>query len=165
MHILFDCDPSACSACTACAVACMDQNDVDVFQGESPLRRIISYEPKEGGFLSYSISCMHCPDAACVRACPTGCLYKDSQTGLTLYHQEKCIGCHSCAAACSYGAPSFRKDGKMFKCDGCVGRLKAGLKPACVHACPSLALTCTLASDEKTPALFRTYPPLYQKSP
>ncbi len=44
-------------------------------------------------------------------ACPVGCIYKDAETGLTLYHTDNCIGCHSCAMACPYGAPTFRPTG------------------------------------------------------
>ena len=31
-------------------------------------------------------------------------------------------------------------DGKMRKCDACIGRQKAGMKPACVKICPTGAL-------------------------
>ena len=42
--------------------------------------------------------------------------------------------------ACPFGAPSFRADGKMQKCDGCYARIKMGMQPACVHNCPTEAL-------------------------
>ena len=45
--------------------------------------------------------------------------------------------------ACPFGAPRYRRsDGKMVKCDGCNERVKNGLQPACVRACPFEALTC-----------------------
>ena len=78
---------------------------------------------------------MHCQNAPCVTACPSGVLYKDKETGLTLYDNTNCIGCHSCAMACPFGAPTFGEDDKMTKCDGCYDRIKAGLQPACVSAC------------------------------
>ena len=34
-------DPEKCSACGACAVACMDQNDTDVEAGELPLEELL----------------------------------------------------------------------------------------------------------------------------
>ena len=60
---------------------------------------------------------------------------------------DSCIGCHSCAMACPFGAPSFNAEGKMEKCDGCVERLRRGMIPACVRVCPSGALTCRPASE------------------
>lgn len=146
MKILFDIDLDKCSACSSCAIACMDQNDVNVSGGQKPLRKIISYETREGAPVSASVSCMHCIDAPCVIACPSNCLCKDPETNLTLADTDNCIGCHSCSMACPYGAPSFYM-GIMTKCDGCVARIRAGLVPACVHSCPTGALTWRWAQD------------------
>lgn len=127
-------------------VACMDQNDIDVEHGEECYRR--TYEPefetKDGLSCGYfSMACMHCEDAPCIAACPSGCLKKDEETGFTIIDNTNCIGCKSCAMACPFGAPRYRRsDGKMVKCDGCNTRVKNGLKPACVLACPFGALNC-----------------------
>ena len=60
-----------------------------------------------------------------------------------VYDNTNCIGCKSCAMACPFGAPRYRKsDGKMVKCDGCNIRVKNGLEPACVKSCTFGALTC-----------------------
>ena len=162
MRILFDFDADKCSACGACAIACMDQNNVDVEAGQQPYRKV--YRCDEGDHSVYmSIACLHCPDAPCVTACPVHCLYKDGETGLTLYNTTRCVGCHSCAMACPYGAPSFRPTGekrpreKMEKCDGCHLRIAAGLAPACVHACPTGALTWRWAEDNETASLSQLY--------
>ena len=152
MKILFEFDEKKCSACGACAIACMDQNDVDIQGGQQPYRRVYQYE-SGGEFVSVSIACLHCPEAPCVDACPAGCLYKDENTGLTRYDNQNCIGCHSCSVACPYGAPSFRppererKRDRMEKCHGCLARIEAGLQPACVHACPTGALTWRWTED------------------
>jgi len=84
-----------------------------------------------------------------VAACPSGCLYKDEETGLTLFNTQYCIGCHSCSMACPFGAPTFGPDGKMKKCDGCINRIKAGLEPACVRGCTFGALM--LVDDNNNP--------------
>ena len=132
--------PEKCSACGACALACMDQNDTDVQQGERPFRHTFTLEGDKGDLHFYSVSCMHCADAPCVMGCPCGCRGKDPDTGFTLYDTTNCIGCHSCAMACPYGVPTFGPDGKMRKCDACMERQKAGLVPACVKVCPTGAL-------------------------
>lgn len=131
-----------CSACGACAVACMDQNDLDVTEGASAFRIVRDLEGADGGYEYYSIACFHCEDAPCISACPCNCLKKDEETGFTVYDNENCIGCHSCAMACPYGAPCYGKDGKMIKCGGCAVRVKNGIEPACVANCPTGALRC-----------------------
>lgn len=146
MRVVFDLDMEKCVACGACAIACMDQNDIWPNKGDEPFRRVgiinplPGYENSKLTFLS--IGCMHCANAPCIQACPLGCLFKDEHN-LTVYDTTYCIGCHSCAMACPYGAPTYRKDnGKMQKCTGCVERLEAGMVPACVRVCPTGALTC-----------------------
>lgn len=162
MKLLPTFDKDKCSACGACAIACMDQNDIDVENGQQPYRKVYQYESRGGEMVCMSVACRHCADAPCVKVCPAGCLYKDGKTGLTLYNNENCIGCHSCAIACPYGAPSFRpytdrehihsrmqerKRVRMEKCDGCVERVTVGLLPACVHTCPTGALTACCGED------------------
>lgn len=133
-------DSQKCSACGACALACMDQNDIDIPKGEQPFRHTFALEHAEQPIGYYSVSCMHCVDAPCVMGCPSGCLTKDADTGFTLYDTTFCIGCHSCAMACPFGVPAFGTDGKMRKCDACIERQHAGLAPACVKVCPTDAL-------------------------
>lgn len=131
-------DASRCSACGACAVACMDQNDQN-----TPLRRCETREQGLGGDVKMrylSIGCLHCENAPCVAACPMGCLARDEATGFVLCDNASCVGCRRCEKACPVGAPTFGPDGKMRKCDGCVERVRAGLLPACVRACPFDAL-------------------------
>jgi len=162
MKIVFNLDVSKCSACGACAVACMDQNDIDTKNGQAPFRIVFDYEESMNGQIQYtyaSMACMHCSDAPCIKGCPSGCISKDEDTGLTVYDNANCIGCRSCALACPYGAPSFGADGKMLKCDGCVERVKRGMEPACTRVCPVGALTFHIAeSDDSEPESVKVYP-------
>lgn len=142
MALHFELDMEKCSACGACAIACMDQNDISIEDHERPFRCVFQREKDTAQVAPeyFSVACMHCEDAPCVNACPVGCLYKDPETNLTLFDTTNCIGCHSCAMACPFGAPAFNKNGKMQKCDGCIERIRHGMMPACVRACPNGAL-------------------------
>ena len=138
-----DLDVSKCISCSACVVACMDQNDIDLPRGQKPFRNVFDMEGKGDKGTTYShlsLACMHCTDAPCIIACPSACIRKDPETHLTVFDTTNCIGCHSCAMACPYGVPAFGQDGKMIKCDGCYVRVQNGMKPACVRACPTQAL-------------------------
>ena len=137
MKMIFDLDMDRCCACGACAVACMDQNDIEITE-EPPLLKVFAMEGTNG-HAYISMACMHCEDAPCIVACPVGCLSKDER-GLTVYDSTSCIGCHSCAMACPFGAPTYNRFGKMQKCDGCAERLSHGLEPACVRTCSLGAL-------------------------
>ena len=155
MKLKLELDLSKCCACGACAIACMDQNDIDLSTGVRPYRVVFRQEDfRKGDIAYYSMSCMHCDNAPCVTACPSGCLYKDEETGLTLYDNTRCIGCHSCAMACPFGAPTFGPDNKMRKCDGCINRIRAGLKPACVKGCTFDALQLVDVDENPVPCAY-----------
>lgn len=151
MKYLLVLDESKCVACGACAVACMDQRDIEPDQGQTPLRSCFVVEEETPGLprcTFLSVGCMHCQQAPCITACPTGCIAKDVETGFTVADTTNCIGCHSCAMACPFGHPTFSPvTGKMVKCDGCVERVKAGMKPACVKVCPFGALQLVREED------------------
>ncbi|QKF83259.1 DMSO/selenate family reductase complex B subunit [Halarcobacter ebronensis] len=143
-------DQTRCVGCRTCQLACKDYKQSSI--GIS-FRRVVEYEggkwfQKQSGafeqtnvFTYYtSLSCNHCDDPACTKACPTGAMHKDSY-GIVSVDADKCIGCKSCAMACPYGAPQFDEEsGHMTKCNGCSERLDEGLDPICVEACPFRAL-------------------------
>jgi anaerobic dimethyl sulfoxide reductase subunit B (iron-sulfur subunit) len=119
-------------------------------------RRVFATEygdiPPNVDVLNLSISCNHCEDPACVKACPTRCIYKDNEYGIVLIDKSKtCISCQRCRQACPWDSPQYYDDVKkyapndparprMTKCDLCIDRIKEGLKPACVASCPMRAL-------------------------
>ncbi len=143
-------DTASCSGCKTCQVACKDKNDL-----VTGLRWRRVYEVSGGGWeqkpeggwkhnlstYNLSISCNHCEDPDCVKACPTKALYKDDENGLVLIDQEKCVGCRYCEWACPYGALQFNSEsGTMTKCDFCKDYLEVGNIPSCVSSCPMRAL-------------------------
>ena len=139
-------DSSACIDCKACTVACKVENGVPtgywrnwVKQGthnfyDRKSKRISTRMHFQPG------NCMHCSNATCVQACPTGATFKDAQNGVVKINKALCIGCGSCIPACPYGARYRHPDKKKVdKCDFCEDRRAAGLLPACVITCPTKA--------------------------
>ena len=110
----FQYNMNTCLACGSCQLACKNVHELKT--GEF-YRRVDIID----GF-PYSGSCNHCSEAACVRACPTGAMYK-AEDGTTRHDDGKCIGCGSCMWNCPYGAVSFSKTkGVTQKCDSCFER-------------------------------------------
>jgi DMSO reductase iron-sulfur subunit len=141
MQLGFSFDVTRCSGCMACIVACLDEKDLP---GEDLTFRHVTHLEKgaypSAGISFLSISCLHCGDAPCVMACPTGALRKRSEDGIVYVDGDLCVGCHSCSLACPFGAPQFPDGKKMGKCDLCLHRVVRGLEPACVRVCPTRAL-------------------------
>lgn len=134
MRIRFD--PQKCTGCQACQMACMDQNDIRPENNESPLRYVVLQE-REQTIAYRCVGCIHC--GKCMDACPVQAMERD-ELGVIQLHGEKCVGCGSCVEVCPLHVITIQ-DGKALKCDGCADRIQAGLLPACVHTCPTGALT------------------------
>lgn len=144
-------DREKCVGCYSCIVACKLEHNLPPHPVHPPLG-----DPKEPELIRVyqvgpwirddevhqyfqPISCLHCLDAPCIRACPRSAIYEDIETGITLVNEEECIGCKSCLCVCPYGAPQFY-DGKLILCDLCIGRLGEGRHTACEAACPARAI-------------------------
>ena len=84
------------------------------------------------------VQCQQCTHARCVEVCPTGASYRDSESGIVLVDESKCIGCQYCLYACPYGVRTFSEaDGVARKCTLCQHLTANGAaEPACVHNCP-----------------------------
>lgn len=137
MNIGFD--KEKCSACGACAVACMDEHDIDLAAGERPFRRVWT-EETETAVVYHSDGCLHCRAAACMEVCPTEAILRDRDTGFVYIEQDYCLGCGKCRRICPQGAIAMSRERRAQKCDGCRGRVKQGLLPVCVSICPYGAL-------------------------
>lgn len=133
-------DPGRCVCCYACVIACQDLH-YDVDEEGPALRRAVRQETETGEIRCISIGCMHCGNAPCLSACPTGAIWRDGDTGLVQVDQSRCVGCRSCFEACPFQVPQFTTNSKMVKCDGCLERIRAGRLPVCVQTCPSGALS------------------------
>lgn len=140
-QLAFSFDFKRCTGCMACVVACQDQKH-ELEEESVSLRSVAEFEkgPFPARVACLSIACMHCGDAPCLMACPTGALARHYKNGIVYVNPDLCIGCRSCALACPFGAPRFTSEGKMVKCDLCHVRVENGLDPACVHTCTTGAL-------------------------
>jgi anaerobic dimethyl sulfoxide reductase subunit B len=141
-------DQSACSGCKACQAACKDRHGLPLgvlwrrvyeIAGGSWSREREAWVPDVFAF-NLSMACNHCAEPICAEVCPTGAI-RQRADGLVLLDGAKCVGCRYCAWACPYGAPQYdERAGRMSKCSFCAEDLDAGLRPACVKACPMRAL-------------------------
>jgi dimethyl sulfoxide reductase iron-sulfur subunit len=161
-------DLDRCVGCWTCSVACKQENDVPV--GLYLLRVLTvggdGIDVPAGTFpevtLAYqSTNCFHCDNPPCVKACPVGATVKDAN-GIVSVDYDRCIGCRYCMVACPYdnrvfnwrtpvqdpppnvapvGQVAARPKGVVEKCTFCTHRVKEGLNPRCVIACPVGART------------------------
>lgn len=137
-------DQSRCIGCNTCTIACMQWHDIP--PGSVKLMRVYQWE--KGTFPNtrihiLPIMCYHCENPVCIKACPSGAIYKEAKYGAVLIDADKCQGTRKCWKACPYGAPQFDGDElgrKMSKCNMCIERLEQGLKPLCVLSCSMRAL-------------------------
>ena len=119
-------DIANCIGCRACQVACKQWNEKDGeatelddqlgFQNPATLSAktltLIAFHEMEnpakpGGVESAFVMqrCLHCLEPACVSACPTTALYRQSD-GPVSYNVDDCIGCRYCQLACPWDVPT-----------------------------------------------------------
>ena len=140
MAVGFYVDMHRCTGCRACQVACKDKNrlDVGIVYREAHAYSVGSYPDVK--CFSYSQSCNHCDDPACLKNCPVGAIYK-APDGTVIQDPNMCIGCRMCVMSCPYGHPKYNSETHVSgKCDGCYAIREAGGNPACVAGCPNRAL-------------------------
>jgi formate dehydrogenase iron-sulfur subunit len=178
-------DIANCIGCRACQVACKQWNERDGeptelgyemgFQNPAALSAqtltLIKFHEmanpeKPGGVEAAYVMqrCLHCLEPACVSACPTTALHRQSD-GPVSYEVDDCIGCRYCMLACPWDVPTAdwnSRAPKISKCTHCADRAPqpppvafngqplsdAAARqfantmaiPACVKACPADAL-------------------------
>lgn len=143
LYVRFNFHSELCVGCGACVTACADEHDAFPLTDQA-LRRLYRTERTvrgAGRTTWYSLACLHCDGRACMRACPKGCFSADEATGTVQLDSTACVGCGACAGACPFQGVVLTEQGRAAKCDGCLERLRMGLPPRCVAACPRQAIT------------------------
>jgi len=164
-------DTSRCIGCCACMRACRAENDVpesyfrtwverfrvkadgevdiDVAAGDHVFKEVEQEHVAKAFFVPKL--CNHCERSVCIQVCPVGATY-NTPDGVVLVDYTRCIGCGYCVQACPYGSRFINPEIHMAdKCTLCYHRIKKGLKPACVQACPKQARIFGDLNDPEDP--------------
>ena len=165
-------DLSRCVGCRSCEAACNREqklpapekpfNDFSVFDeihhgqkrrtDETRYTIVNRYDiPGREHPLFRKIQCNHCLEPACLTSCFVNA-YTKTPEGAVIYDSSVCVGCRTCMVACPFYIPTFRYSSafhpRIMKCVFCYDtRLRKGLPPACVEACPQEALTFGRRTD------------------
>lgn len=154
-------DLTICDGCGECTVACQTEHghpENPNPEGLTPenflyIQSVTVDTPSGSQEVFIPRKCMHCDDPACARLCPFSVNHKHPE-GPVVIDEDYCLGGQKCKAVCPWHIPQLKKGigfykkleplpfgaGVMYKCDGCIDRVKAGQAPACVSACPKGAI-------------------------
>ena len=124
-----------CAGCRMCEITCTLAHEGKV---QPTLARNIVHKDIQAGDVTHVLYCQQCDDPRCLKACPTGALHVDPDTGARVIDQDVCVGCQSCLNACIFAAGGQGESrikynpetNTCFKCDLCGG------EPKCVQYCP-----------------------------
>ena len=132
-----------CQGCLTCSLACMAEHnpagksvyDVNLSGLDNTIHNNIM--PDAAGN-PVPVFCRHCDDPDCVRACMSGAMTRDPETGRVSYDEKQCASCYMCVMSCRFGVLKTDLATRKIiqKCDYCGDRNT----PRCVEECPSGAL-------------------------
>ncbi len=125
-------DHESCWGCRTCEVACKQENRDPV---GVRLLKVLEEGPRMGKerpkFTFFVSVCRHCLEPACLPVCPEEAIFQ-TEDGIVVLEEEKCVGCGLCMDACPYQAIEMdAAKGVARKCNLCHERVAAGLIPAC----------------------------------
>jgi polysulfide reductase chain B len=148
LSIMVDLD--RCIGCKTCIVACRNHQGLVDHENAMPgeMAHYLRVESELTGTYphlaedSWVVMCQHCKKAPCVKACESGAITKDPQTGIVRIDKNKCAGTRKCIEKCPNNAIQFNeKERFAHKCNLCYDRVVHGLEPVCVETCLTDALS------------------------
>lgn len=150
-------DTKKCVGCETCMLVCSLAHSGHV--NKSLARIQIAKNPL--GCYPNDIAqnqCRQCADPGCVKACPTGAMHVDPETGMRVVSEDKCIGCESCVEGCLFTPSRVQwnfEERHAQKCDLCKNTPywsqeggPEGMQ-ACVSMCPVSAIAFTKELPEQ----------------
>lgn len=155
-------DTTKCIACRGCQVACKAwnqlpaektinwgslQNPKDLSCDTWKLVRFNEVNEEKLSWCFFPDQCRHCLAPPCKKVADEkarGAITQDENTGAVLFHTKiriKPVVFDEIRKACPYDIPRINlKTATMAFCTLCFDRIKEGLLPACVKACPTHAM-------------------------
>ncbi len=153
-------DPSKCTFCRACVVACKLENRVGSQWTRNDVVVVGPDQEKDPPVYAVFMNCMQCENPPCIAACPVeGKGLEKRADGIVLVKPNSCAGNQFCVQACPYGAlrltPTRNAHGYEIvdKCTYCAHKLDrpadapGGNRPACAQACPTNAIEFGLRDE------------------
>jgi len=134
--------PEYCVGCERCEMVCSFHHEGESSITKSRVR--VLHDPVKLAW-DHPLLCIQCAEAPCIKACPTGALYRAQVkgqmttlsvvSGVVVVDANACTGCGDCITACPIHALYLDEEKQViFKCDLC------GDDPECVKWCDRGAL-------------------------
>jgi formate dehydrogenase iron-sulfur subunit len=154
-------DTTKCTACRGCQIACKQwnrnpgtktfqrgnhQNPADLSFFTFKLVRFNEIEVPGGEpkWYFFADQCRHCLEPPCkdtAESLGSKAIVKDEATGAVIFNPKvkvKAADFKAIRESCPYDIPRYHERmGVMAKCTMCFDRIKEGMTPACVKACPT----------------------------
>ncbi|MDR0920036.1 MAG: 4Fe-4S binding protein [Oscillospiraceae bacterium] len=136
-----------CLGCHLCEYNCAFANSTDKEPKylENDIAKVLkdkkinpNIKIDDDGKICFAVSCRHCFDPQCVKACINGVWTKNADGTVTM-DKERCVGCQTCIVACPYGCIVLNDDHTAVKkCELCMNNVIG--EPMCVKGCPNNAI-------------------------
>jgi formate dehydrogenase iron-sulfur subunit len=159
-------DTTRCTACRGCQVACKNWNAPFGTKGTKTVQRGTHQNPENLSFFTYKLvrfsevesggkpvwyffpdQCRHCIEPPCMYTAQSlgyKSITRDESTGAVLYSPKikvKSADAKKIRESCPWDIPRWNEKTEIIaKCTMCFNRVKEGMLPACVKACPTGAM-------------------------